>query len=120
MMKVRIPLIPRILCVVSLTLITLLSGSSGAQDAVRLPDIGLPAHAQLFGEDQGLYVVSCDELHSEEILATASKNGLFAQLIGRTEGEDLTFVDIASISVTEMRTRHQRWLPAYMAGELAL
>ena len=94
--------------------------ASGLGAAVSLDFSQAPEHAALFGEDQGVYIVTAPESISDEITATAEEHGLFASRLGTTGGTELTFGDSASISVAKLKERHQHWLPAYMAGELAI
>lgn len=93
--------------------------ASGIGADVSLAFAHIPLHASLFGEDQGLYVVCCDDSKSDELVAKAENDGLFAVRIGTTGGTDLTFTDAASISVADMHKRHEHWFPDYMAGRLA-
>ncbi|NNF79511.1 MAG: phosphoribosylformylglycinamidine synthase subunit PurL, partial [Rhizobiales bacterium] len=94
--------------------------ASGTGASVSLAFAQIPEHASLFGEDQGYYVVTCADSISDQIIANARNNDLFATLLGTTGGADLTFEGSAAISVADMQERHQHWLPAYMAGELAI
>lgn len=93
--------------------------ASGIGADVALDFSDAPIHANLFGEDQGLYAVCCDDSDSDAIVANAEKNGVFAIRIGTTGGTDLTFDGATSISVAQMNERHEHWLPAYMSGKLA-
>ncbi len=90
--------------------------ASGIGATVSQPVDDVPAHAILFGEDQGYYVVTCDNSVSDQIQVNAQNSGLFAVQIGTTGGKELTFEDITAITVVGMKTRHESWLPAYMAG----
>ncbi|MSO55135.1 MAG: phosphoribosylformylglycinamidine synthase subunit PurL [Rhodospirillales bacterium] len=73
-----------------------------------------PIHAWLFGEDQGRYVVAVRD--AEALVARARRAGVKAAVIGRTGGRELTIGGFRSISVEELRSIHEGWLPAYMAG----
>lgn len=90
--------------------------ASGIGATVSQPVDDVSAHAILFGEDQGYYVVTCDNSVSDQIQVNAQNSGLFAVQIGTTGGKELTFEDITAITVVGMKTRHESWLPAYMAG----
>ncbi len=94
--------------------------ASGIGASVSLAHSDIPDHAALFGEDQGYYAVTCLDPISDEVIANAKGTGLFVARLGTTGGADLTFEGSAAISVARLRERHQHWLPAYMAGELAI
>jgi phosphoribosylformylglycinamidine synthase II len=72
-------------------------------------------HEQLFGEDQARYVVT----GSPAILDAAAKAGIPAVQVGMVTAEPtLNIAGGPSISVTELRTAHEGWFPAFMSGEL--
>ena len=77
----------------------------------------LPAHAFLFGEDQARYVLAAERETAAEILAGAAARGIPAAAVGVTGGDSLTLPGGEAISVAELRTAHEGWLPAYMAQE---
>ncbi len=94
--------------------------ASGLGAAISLELAQSPDHAALFGEDQGVYIVTSTAALSDEILEAARNEDLFACRIGTTGGTELTFGTGVSISVESLKERHQHWLPAYMAGKLAI
>jgi phosphoribosylformylglycinamidine synthase len=72
-------------------------------------------HEQFFGEDQARYVVT----GSPAILEEARKAGIPASQVGTVTAEArLKIASGPSISVADLRTAHEGWFPAYMAGEL--
>ena len=75
--------------------------------------VGLPAHAALFGEDQGRYLVATSR--PERVLAAAAKAGVPAGLIGTAGGESLAVEGLFSLSLTALGEAHEAWMPAYMA-----
>ncbi|WP_375464410.1 phosphoribosylformylglycinamidine synthase subunit PurL [uncultured Methylobacterium sp.] len=77
---------------------------------------GMPAHAYLFGEDQGRYLIAVEAEAATDILYSASAQGIDAAVVGVTEGDGLTLPGGESISVAELRASHEGWLPAYMAS----
>ena len=89
-----------------------LAGDVGADIAV--PDDGPLAHAWLFGEDQARYVVTTRD--ADAVVAAAEAAGVPARRIGTTGGAALTVSGARLISVSELRTAHEGWLPSYMAG----
>ncbi|WP_249696165.1 phosphoribosylformylglycinamidine synthase subunit PurL [Stappia sp. WLB 29] len=88
-----------------------MAGAKGAR--VKVP---APAHAALFGEDQGRYVLTCSAEEAASVLEDALDAGFEIVEIGRVEGSDLTVEDILTISVAKLRETHETWFPHYMAG----
>ncbi|MFQ5985135.1 MAG: phosphoribosylformylglycinamidine synthase subunit PurL [Alphaproteobacteria bacterium] len=89
-----------------------MAGGIGAK--VEIPEDGPPAHAWLFGEDQGRYLLEVGADHADEVLAAAAATGVPARAIGVVAGDALTVGEAVSISIAELRDAHERWLPAYM------
>lgn len=76
-----------------------------------------PAHAVLFGEDQGRYLLSLPAGAAEAVVAEAKAAGVPAQVIGKTGGGELALPGEAAVSVAALRETHESWLPDYMAGK---
>ncbi len=75
-----------------------------------------PAHAWLFGEDQGRYLVTAPQ--AGPVLEAAAASGVPARQIGRTGGVALKASTGHTISLEELRAAHEGWLPRYMEAEL--
>ncbi len=75
-----------------------------------------PAHAIAFGEDQGRYVLAAAPEAAETILAAARTSGVPAFPLGKVGGDALTFGGSRAISLRELQTAHEGWLPRYMEG----
>ena len=88
--------------------------ASGIGAVLEAPS-GLTAHAFWFGEDQARYVVTTK--HAEEIMRRAEAASVAVTRLGATGGDVLAPVDERPITVTHLRERFERWLPAYMAGD---
>lgn len=71
-------------------------------------------HAQLFGEDQARYLVAVKD--AAPILAAAQAAGVEAAVIGRAGGSDLAVEGLFSLPLTDLRTAHEGWMPAYMGS----
>jgi phosphoribosylformylglycinamidine synthase len=69
-----------------------------------------------FGEDQGRYLLAAGADHAREVLAAADAAGVLARVVGRTGGDALILGPERAISLGELRTIHESWLPAYMAA----
>lgn len=76
-----------------------------------------PAHAVLFGEDQGRYLLSLPAGAAEAVVAEAKAAGVPAQIIGKTGGSELALPGEAAVSIAALRKTHEGWLPDYMAGK---
>lgn len=73
----------------------------------------LPLHAWAFGEDQARYLVSTSS--PEEMIERAEIAGVMATLIGTTGGQELTFGPQHAISLAELGSAHEEWLPEFMS-----
>jgi phosphoribosylformylglycinamidine synthase len=93
-----------------------MAGGIGAE--IGAPE-GVPLHGFLFGEDQARYVLAVDPDHAPDILYEAGALGIPAAMIGATGGDSLICPDGTSISVAELKSAHEAWLPDYMAARAA-
>lgn len=78
-----------------------------------------PAHAALFGEDQGRYLLSLPAGAAEAVVAEAKAAGVPAEIIGKTGGSELALPGEAAVSIAALRKTYESWLPDYMAGKAA-
>ena len=92
-----------------------LAGNHGASVALDTP---LKLHAALFGEDQSRYVIATSS--AERIETAARAAGVPVTAIGQTTvRRALTLNGSDLISLDELKTAHEAWLPRFMAGEPA-
>jgi phosphoribosylformylglycinamidine synthase len=70
--------------------------------------------AVLFGEDQARYILATATPETVETRAEAA--GVPVSRIGTTGGDVLSLAG-ESVSVAALKTAHEGWLPAYMAGK---
>jgi phosphoribosylformylglycinamidine synthase len=81
-------------------------------------DIDLPAGLDgagfLFGEDQARYLVTVTD--ADAVIERARVAGVPVLRLGTTGGTSLTVGGTDAISVDGLRTAHEAWLPAVMAG----
>ncbi len=77
-----------------------------------------PPHIPLFAEDQARYVVTCRPEDAERIVALADGAQVPAMRIGEVAGSSLRLAGVADIPVPDLKAAWERWLPAYMEGEL--
>ena len=80
------------------------------------PPTDPPPHAWWFGEDQGRYLAETAE--PDAILGAAARAGVAARPIGQVAGRRhaaaLTLPGGNAISVAELKTVNEAWLPGYM------
>jgi phosphoribosylformylglycinamidine synthase subunit PurL len=77
---------------------------------------GVPAHAHWFGEDQGRYVVSTDDPNA--VMEMVAASGARAFKLGTVVDEPrLTLDGEVLISLDDLRSAHEAWLPRFMAGD---
>ncbi len=72
----------------------------------------LPDHALLFGEDQGRYLLAL--ANSGPVLKAARAAGIVAEEVGHADGQALATAGIFSIALSDLRARHEGWMPGYM------
>jgi phosphoribosylformylglycinamidine synthase subunit PurL len=81
---------------------------------ISLGDNGLPAHAILFGEDQGRYILSVDKETSLEIMAKAKAQDIHIRELGFAHGDSLNIEGGEEVNLDQLRQAHESWLPDYM------
>jgi phosphoribosylformylglycinamidine synthase len=74
----------------------------------------LPAHAWLFGEDQGRYLVATRA--ADALLAAAEASGVPARIVGEAGGDVLAAPGLFSLALEQLRTAHEGWMPGYMGA----
>ncbi len=89
--------------------------AGGVGCIVQESDQALPAHAFLYGEDQARYVITASEAEAARIMAEATQAGVPVMALGITAGQSLTLPGETPISLDELRTAHEGWLPKFMA-----
>ncbi|MCK5445981.1 MAG: phosphoribosylformylglycinamidine synthase II, partial [Rhodospirillaceae bacterium] len=80
---------------------------------IEQPGTNIPLHAWAFGEDQARYLVTTP--NSQDLIQRAEKAGVIAAVIGTTGGQELTFGPEHAISLAELRSTHEDWLPEFMS-----
>jgi phosphoribosylformylglycinamidine synthase len=78
------------------------------------PTSSLHAHAFLFGEDQGRYLIATSE--PDPIVAAARAAGLNVALAGQAGGRDFACHALFRIPLDRLRAAHEGWMPGYMEG----
>ena len=76
-------------------------------------------HEALFGEDQARYVMTCKSTEAAKIFTQAHVKGIDVIRVGTVTGDaTLNVQGQVTISLAELKSAHEGWFPAYMAGEL--
>jgi phosphoribosylformylglycinamidine synthase subunit PurL len=88
--------------------------ASGIGADLELPDVAVPAHGWLFGEDQSRYLVAIAPQKLALVLDRAQAKGVLARHVGSTGGTALTVNGADAICLRELSTIHQGWLPSFM------
>ena len=89
----------------------LASGLGAALDAMN--------HEALFGEDQARYVLTCKASEAAKIITQAHVKGIDVVRVGTvTEEVTLKLGELAPMSLSELKSVHEGWFPAYMASEV--
>ena len=76
-----------------------------------------PAHALLYGEDQGRYLVAASPENARLIVLNAEGAGVPFRVLGTAGGDGFTLTGAAtaSISLEAMREAHESWFPRFMS-----
>jgi phosphoribosylformylglycinamidine synthase subunit PurL len=76
-------------------------------------------HVKLFAEDQARYVVTCPSGKTSSIIAAAKAAAILVERIGAVTADPRLIVEgSASISMTDLRSAHEAWFPAFMGGKV--
>ncbi|MCW4114433.1 phosphoribosylformylglycinamidine synthase subunit PurL [Aurantimonas sp. MSK8Z-1] len=76
-----------------------------------------PAHAILFGEDQGRYLVAVAPQDADAVVASAGTAGVPLRRLGVAGGDRLAVEGRLDLALADLTVAHERWFPDYMAGE---
>jgi phosphoribosylformylglycinamidine synthase len=82
--------------------------------AVLSHDPALALHGQLFGEDQARYLIATDS--PDVVIDAAQAAGVPAKVVGEVGGEALAVSGLFSIPLSELRRRHEGWMPGFMGA----
>jgi phosphoribosylformylglycinamidine synthase len=91
-----------------------LAGNVGVNVEALPRDI--PAHAALFGEDQGRYLVALNTADASRLIDEAAALGVPALRIGTTSGDEVVFGARDRVALSTLRSAHEDWLPSYMSA----
>jgi phosphoribosylformylglycinamidine synthase II len=78
------------------------------------PTSELHAHAFLFGEDQGRYLIAAAD--PEPVIVAGREAGLNIALAGQAGGRDFACHSLFRIPLERLRAAHEGWMPDYLEG----
>ncbi len=90
--------------------------ASGKGMQISLKDCNGPAHALLFGEDQGRYVVAMPADMANFLCANAEGAGVPFRRLGTVGGTELVIDDLLRLPIEQLRDTHESWFPEFMDG----
>ncbi|BEV12576.1 phosphoribosylformylglycinamidine synthase subunit PurL [Asticcacaulis sp. DW145] len=90
-----------------------MASASGVGIELKNPT-ALEDHIFAFAEDQARYLITVDEASAHLVLAKAAEAGVPALTIGVAGGSDLSLTGVMSLSLAELKTANERWLPEFM------
>ena len=73
--------------------------------------------SELFGEDQGRYLISTTSKSLAQIVQEARTAKVPAKVIGVVGGDTLTLNSTDAISISELTRMHERWFASYAATD---
>lgn len=92
-----------------------MASASGVGIELKNPT-DLEDHVFAFAEDQARYLIAVDEASAHLVLAKAAEAGVPALTIGVAGGSDLSLTGVMSLSLSELKTANERWLPEFMGS----
>jgi phosphoribosylformylglycinamidine synthase len=101
---------------------------AGGMGATIQPDwtSSIPVAAQMFGEDQGRYIVAVADAEDYRVFDRAREMGLAASWLGISGGEELCIGDgpnlhnFGTVELADLRRAHEGFFPALMGADAAL
>ncbi|MDC0073971.1 phosphoribosylformylglycinamidine synthase subunit PurL [Alphaproteobacteria bacterium] len=70
-----------------------------------------------FGEDQGRYIITCNNLNLDKIVRLSKLEHIELNCIGKVGGDLLNIDQKNTICISELRKQHEAWLPQYMINK---
>ncbi|WP_074380733.1 phosphoribosylformylglycinamidine synthase subunit PurL [Bartonella doshiae] len=77
----------------------------------------LPYHAELFGEDQGRYLLAIKPHMLNDLKELAQVSGVSLTELGIVEGDSLDIDGILTLSIEELTQAYENWFPQFMGEE---
>jgi phosphoribosylformylglycinamidine synthase len=86
----------------------------GAQ--IKLPDVDIPAHAYVFGEDQARYLIAVPPHFKDTVMVLLNQAEIAFDDLGETIPEHLIVEGQMSEKISVLSDIHRRWLRHYMGA----
>ena len=83
-----------------------------------IPDDATSALGWLFGEDQARYLLAVEPEAADRVEEEAARAGVACTRVGETGGHTLTLGQDVAISIANIKSCHEGWMPAF-AGHAA-
>ena len=91
-------------------------GNIGAK--IKIPKKDIEKHQYLFGEDQSRYLIEVKEKNRKEVSKFLEENGVYYEMIGKTEKDYLDLEKEFKIELTELTKLNSCWFKNYFEEEL--
>ena len=88
-----------------------LKGNIGAK--IKVPKSKMSLNEYLFGEDQSRYIIEVSDKNIDEVGKTLDKNGIFYELIGKTQKENLEIDKEFSEKLNNLYKLNSFWFKNY-------
>ena len=77
----------------------------------------MPAHAELFGEDQARYLISVNADKYAAVEEQAKQAGVKLTNLGKVTGEDLVVEEHIKLSAKQLENAYESWFPDFMENK---
>ncbi|WP_295913867.1 phosphoribosylformylglycinamidine synthase subunit PurL [uncultured Bartonella sp.] len=77
----------------------------------------MPAHAELFGEDQARYLISVNADKYVAVEEQAKKAGVKLTNLGKVTGQDLVVEEHIKLSAKQLENAYESWFPDFMENK---
>jgi len=88
-----------------------ISGQIGVK--IKLPRTDISPHEYLFGEDQSRYLIEINEKNKNKVSKILDKNGIYYELIGKTQKDSLDLDKEFSIKISDLNELNTSWFKNY-------
>lgn len=88
-----------------------ISGRIGAK--INIPKNNISLHEYLFGEDQSRYLIEVNEKKKDEVNKVLEKNGIFYEMLGKTQNDCLDLDKEFSIKLDDLCKLNSFWFRNY-------
>ena len=82
-------------------------GKIGAK--IKIPKNNISSHEYLFGEDQSRYLIEVSEKNKNEVCEILEKNGIFYEIIGKTQEDSLDLDKELNIKLNDLYELNSFW-----------